>query len=884
MSIADFPKGASVASLLARPTTPLDVPPDFIEALPLAVYACDRQGRILWFNSRAAELWGRRPALDDTAQRFCGSYKLFFNGQLTPPERCPMAQVLRTGRPVHGAEGLVMRPDGSSVWATVHIEPVEDDTGALVGAINCFHDSTAMHRTHEELEDFFENSTVPMHIVARDGTIVRANKAELAMLGYAPDEYIGKSIIGFHADRPVIDDILRRLLRHEPICEYPARLRAKDGSIRHVLVTSSARTQGGEFLNTRCVTVDVTEQKRAEASLARRMAEQSALYGLTERLHRAVTMDEIYSAALDAITEALHCRRASILLFDEAKLMRFVAWRDLSETYRRAVEGHSPWQPDDTDPQPVCVDDVRTSDLDDDLKRTVLAEGIAAAAFVPLMDGQRLLGKFMVYHDAPHAFSDAEINLTLAIARQVGFGIEHLRTALYAGRLAAIVESSDDAIVSTELDSTIRTWNSGAERLYGYSREEAIGRSMLMLIPDDRPDEERTLIERVLRGEKIDHFETVRQARDGRLIDVSLTVSPVRDAAGRIVGISKSARDISERKQADRRLRDSEQRLQDLLAAIPAAIYTTDAKGRITYYNQAAVELAGRTPVIGTDEWCVTWKLYWPDGTPLPHEECPMAIALKEGRIVRGAEAVAERPDGTRVPFIPYPTPIRDAAGNIVGAINMLVDISERRQAETHQRMLLNELNHRVKNNMQMIQSLLDAAARRARGDEARGVFEEATRRVAAMAAAQRILYGTTTATRFSAEEFVAAVCKTAQETFPENVTIVCEPCSGELSNETAMPLALILNELLTNASKYGRRADRPTVVRAALREDGDAFELYVADEGPGFDLAAVGKRSSGLRLVQGLAGQLRGKLRVTADPTRCSVRFDRAERVNGEN
>src|SRR5262249_53006442 len=153
------------------------------------------------------------------------------------------------------------------------------------------------------------------------------------------------------------------------------------------------------------------------------------------------------------------------------------------------------------------------------------------------------------------------------------------------------------------------------------------------------------------------------------LFDVSLTVSPMTDAAGRVVGASKIARDITERKQAEARLRDNERRLQELLAAIPAAIYTTDAQGRVTYFNDAAVELAGRTPVIGGDQWSVTWKMYRPDGTPLPHDECPMAVALRERRPVRGTEAVAERPDGTRVPFIPYPTPLRDADGNVVGAI-----------------------------------------------------------------------------------------------------------------------------------------------------------------------------------------------------------------------
>ena len=127
---------------------------------------------------------------------------------------------------------------------------------------------------------------------------------------------------------------------------------------------------------------------------------------------------------------------------------------------------------------------------------------------------------------------------------------------------------------------------------------------------------------------------------------------------------------------------------RELLDALPAAIYTTDADGRVTYYNAAAVQLAGRTPKIGSDEWCVTWRLYWPDGTPLPHDECPMAVALKTGRPVRGVEAVAERPDGTLVPFMPYPTPLHDASGNVVGAVNMLVDLTERSHAEQVRQLL----------------------------------------------------------------------------------------------------------------------------------------------------------------------------------------------------
>ncbi len=120
----------------------------------------------------------------------------------------------------------------------------------------------------------------------------------------------------------------------------------------------------------------------------------------------------------------------------------------------------------------------------------------------------------------------------------------------------------------------------------------------------------------------------------------------------------------------------------ELLEALPVAVYMTDAQGRITYFNQAAADLWGHRPELGSDQWCGSWRLYWPDGRPMAHDQCPMALTLKEGRAVRGTEAIAERPDGTRVNFLPYPTPLRDASGRLIGAINLLMDITERYHAD----------------------------------------------------------------------------------------------------------------------------------------------------------------------------------------------------------
>jgi two-component sensor histidine kinase len=175
---------------------------------------------------------------------------------------------------------------------------------------------------------------------------------------------------------------------------------------------------------------------------------------------------------------------------------------------------------------------------------------------------------------------------------------------------------------------------------------------------------------------------------------------------------------------------------------------------------------------------------------------------------------------------------------------------------------------------MQMLQSLLYSAASQSQSLEAKQILADAATRISAMAAAQRVLYGTSDATRFSAQEFLSSVCETAKQSFPPDVTIVCEAATGEISNDSAMPLALILNELLTNAVKHGLKDSKGTI-RAGLADQDGSFTLYVEDEGPGFDLEFVLPKSSGLRLVQGLARQLRGQFQVTRTPaSRCTLRF----------
>jgi PAS domain S-box-containing protein len=234
--------------------------------------------------------------------------------------------------------------------------------------------------------------------------------------------------------------------------------------------------------------------------------------------------------------------------------------------------------------------------------------------------------------------------------------------------LAAIVATSDDTIISKNLEGTILSWNPASERMFGYSQEEALGQHISLIIPPDRIEEEDYIINEVRRGRKVDHFETVRRAKDGRLIPISLTVSPIVDTRGKVIGASKIARDISERKRADEK--------QAVLAAIVEtsddAIVSKTLQGIITSWNKAAEKMFGYTELEAVGQHIT---LIIP---PERHDEETYII----GEIVRGNKidhfhTIRQAKDGKLIPISVSISPIKDETGNIIGASKIARDISE---------------------------------------------------------------------------------------------------------------------------------------------------------------------------------------------------------------
>jgi PAS domain S-box-containing protein len=183
-------------------------------------------------------------------------------------------------------------------------------------------------------------------------------------------------------------------------------------------------------------------------------------------------------------------------------------------------------------------------------------------------------------------------------------------------------------------------------------------------------------------GQGLRDQQIVIERPGGARLVALVNIEAIKDSSGRVVGAVNVFREKPEQHFSKARLNGHDRNSDELLHALPTAVYTTDAAGRITSYNAAAADLWGVSPELGKSEFCGSLKLYWPDGTPLRHDECPMALALREKRPVRGMEAIAERPDGTRVPFMAYPSPLFDASGALIGAVNTLVDITERYEAE----------------------------------------------------------------------------------------------------------------------------------------------------------------------------------------------------------
>jgi PAS domain S-box-containing protein len=407
----------------------------------------------------------------------------------------------------------------------------------------------------------------------RSGRIEEINLTAAQLFGIPRERLIGMPFMVF-VSREDTALFLHHLLRcrcSETRVETELQLKDVGREIIHAYLSSTpvaASMHNGALLYQTAI-VDLTERKRAEEARAEAVRRQAALYELSHTHQEAKTLDEVYEAALDGIIGVLQCDRASILLYDEQQVMRFVAWRGLSKKYREAVEGHSPWKPNAKNPEPVSITDVDLANIPKPLKSTVRNEGIRGIAFIPLISSRKLIGKFMVYYNAPHLFTDDELKLATTIASQLAQMIEHRRDedALRESeeRLRAIVDQANAGMVRYSLKGRIQFVNPRFCKMLGYKESELIGKSVREITHPDDLQKTSQAFQRVMKKREASEIEKRYVRKNGSIIWVNVCDAPQRDAAGRPKFVVAVVVDITARQRAEAALRRSKVALEELV-------------------------------------------------------------------------------------------------------------------------------------------------------------------------------------------------------------------------------------------------------------------------------------------------------------------------------
>lgn len=535
----------------------------------------------------------------------------------------------------------------------------------------------------QALLDFLSDPTV---LVTADGIVLSCNKAFAALVAGSAVELTGRSISSVtNAPESDCSAILERCCRSSSRLPFAIGIRNSQGQLNKYRVEGAVLERGpSKSLTT--IGLRIKSHALATQGFQRLNKEIAALkkenHERQRIQHKLTDLQSRLTATLESMGDAVVTTDAQ----SRVTYLNPVAVQLLGYSSEEAVG-----QPLDTVFRIVHRD--TRSPVESPIDR-VLREGIA----IGLADRTVLVrrdGIDVPIDDCATTIKDSSGQILGAVLlfRDVSDRQDSFRKAEL---LAAVVSSSEDAIMTKDLNGTVTSWNEGAVRIFGYTAEEMIGQPMRLLFPPDRQDEEVDILAQISSGQRITPYETVRRKKSGHFCDISLSVSPIRDEDGRIIGASTIARDITEHKRAQRALYESLERWKVTLESIGDAVLATDAQGHITFANAVALNLLGRVKadVIGRPLVHVFNILNEHTRSTVAN---PVDRVLRDGVVVGLANhTLLIRPDGSEVPIDDSAAPIFDLEGSLVGVILIFRDITERKEAESKLQRWSTELEARV--------------------------------------------------------------------------------------------------------------------------------------------------------------------------------------------
>ncbi len=624
-----------------------------------AVIATDCNSCVTLMNHVAEQLTGIRSA-QTTGKSICEFFHLI-NKETRKPVLNPALETLLDGSTQGASDNILVLSDGTERNIAHSCAPIRDRDGQVIGAVLVFRDITAENNAQQALLDSTELiktilGTMIDGIVtfnARTKVIESVNSATEKMFGYKANELIGQTI---NVIVPDLDSQTGSFDYYKTSLEersngivHEVYGQQKDGQYLPLEIAINEMRLGGERYLA-CVLRNITARKYAEAQMIESEYRYRNLFEsidegfcVVEIIYKdGVPVDQLFLETNPSFEKHTH--------FHDAKgkyLSDFIPdiVADLFTIYDQVLKTGEPVRFEEHIPSLAIWFDIYTC-------RFGKPENNRVAIVFNNITNRK---------DAEQALRESDERVRLA-TEATGVGIWELNLA-------------DNRMC----------WDKQMFRIYGVEpTTDGIVDSGIWiqhLLSEDRVAQEGWLRSIHLDGR---HHREFRIRQDGtNEIRYIRSVDTLRtDAEGKPESIIGTNLDITEMKRTEDILRESERHLRAVINALPVAIYATDAEGNLTHFNQTAVDFSGCIPELGNDKWCKGLRLFHPDGSHMAYEDCPMAIALKEGRPFFGVEAMAERPDKSRINFLAHPTPLRDTSGKIVGGINMLIDISERKRLD----------------------------------------------------------------------------------------------------------------------------------------------------------------------------------------------------------